>query len=196
MKKRFLFRRGMLCGGLAFFFLLSLGLDSESFARAGSGEPFKSRGFSSSNSYRQNPGSTRSSPRKNYQQQSQQPQPQPASLPAYSTLPSVTQTGFLYWLAGGLTGEVWGGMLFRRLGIHVPGWGEGFGLVDIFLILFILGIIFYEVNRLRSWRAVKSATTRAGRPPCSFTYPVRSAEGTRHFPHPGPRRPTRPPRIR
>jgi hypothetical protein len=196
MRKSFLFRRGMVYGGLAFFFLLSLGLDSEAFARAGSGEPFKRRGPNSSNSYRQNSGSPPSSPQKNYQQQSQQPQPQPATIPPDSTPPPVTQTGFLYRLAGGLTGEVLGGMLFRRLGIHVSGWGEGFGLVDIFLILFILGIIFYEVNRLRSWRAVKSATARAGRPPHSYTHPIRTPGRTRQFPPPGPGRPTRPPGIR
>ncbi len=183
MKKRFLLRRGMLRGVLAFLFIICLGLDSEALARADSGKSFKSRGSSSSMSYEQNPGSTPSSPQKNYQQQSQQPQPLPPSIPTVSTPPTGTKAGFFSGFTGGLSGAVLGGMLFRSLGITVPGWGDGFGMVDIFLILLILGILFYEAKRLRAWRSTKSAAKRAGRPPASYTYPVRTAGGNRQFPY-------------
>ncbi len=196
MKKRFLLRRGMLHGVLAFFFLLCLGLNSETFARAGKESSLKSQGSSSSKSYQQNPGSTPSSPQKNYPQQSQQPQPQPPLFPPPSNPPSGTKGGFFSDFVGVLSGAVLGGMLFRSLGITVPGWGEGFGMVDIFLILFILGILFYEAKRLRNWRAAKSAATRAGRPPSPYTYPVRTTGGNRQFPHPDKRWPSRPPGIR
>jgi len=193
MKKRFLLRRGMLCGVLAFFFLLCLGFNSEAFARAGKGKSSKSGASSSSKSYQQTPSSTPSSPQKNYQQQSKQPQPQPPLFPAASPPPSGTKTGFFSGFAGGVTGAVLGGMLFHILGITVPGWGAEFGMVDIFLILFILGIIFYERKRLRNWRATKAAATRAGRSP--YSDPSRTAGGNRRFPITDKRWPARPPRI-
>jgi len=196
MKKKFLPHRGMLCGVLACFFLLGLGLDSEALARAGKGRSSKSGGSSSSKSYQKNPGSTPSSPQKNYQQQSQQPQPQPPLFPKASNPSSGAKTGFFSGFGGSVTGAVLGGMLFHRLGITVPGWGEGFGMVDIFLILLILGIIFYEGKRLRDWRAAKSATIKAGRPPSPYTLPVRTPGGNRQFPYMDKRRPARPPGIR
>jgi len=196
MKKRFLLRRGMLCGVLACFFLLGPGLDSEALARAGKGRAPKGGGASSSKSYQQTPGSAPSSPQKNYQPQIQQPQPQPPLFPPPSHPPAGIKTGFFSGFTGGLTGAVWGGMLFRSLGITVPGWGEGFGMADIFLILFILGILLYEGKRLRNWRAAKAAAIRAGRPPSPYTLPVLPIGGNRQFPYMDNRRPARPPRIR
>jgi len=195
LKRRVLLRQGMLFGVLAFFFLFCLGLDSEAFARAGQGGSSKSRGSSSSKSSQQNPRSTPPSPQKNYQQPIQQPQPQPPFFPTASNPASGTNKGFFSAFAAGVTGAVLGGMLFRSLGINVPGWGAEFGMVDIFLILFILGIIFYELKRLRAWRATKSAATRAGRSPYSSTYPVRTTGGNRRVPYTDKRRPVRPPRI-
>jgi len=196
LKKRFLLRQGMLFGVLAIFFLLCLGLDSEAFARAGQGRSLKNRGSTSSKSSQQNPGSTPSSPQENYRQPSQQPQARPPSIPTASTPLSGTKTGFFSGFAAGVPGVVLGGMLFRSLGINVPGWGAEFGMVDIFLILFILGIIFYELKRLRAWRATKSAATRAGRSPYSSTYPVHTTGGNRRVPYTDKRRPARPPGIR
>jgi predicted lipid-binding transport protein (Tim44 family) len=117
-------------------------------------------------------------------------------FPAASPPPSGTKTGFFSGFAGGVTGAVLGGMLFHILGITVPGWGAEFGMVDIFLILFILGIIFYEMKRLRNWRATKAAATRAGRSPYSSTYPGRTTGGSRRDSYMDQRRPARPPGIR
>ena len=195
MKKSFLLRPGVSCGVLVLFFLLALGLESGGFARAAQEKSAKNPAPGSSRSYQQKPRSTPSSPQKNYQQPGPQSQPlffPPASNPASGG----TKTGFFSGFTGGVTGAVLGGMLFRSLGINVPGWGAEFGLVDIFLILFILGVLFYELKSLRARMITKAAATRAGRSPFSSTHPIRTAGGSRRDPYMDNRRPARPPGIR
>ncbi len=68
-------------------------------------------------------------------------------------------------LAGGMVGGLLGGMLFRSLGFAGggSGMGEGFGFGDIFLILIILGIIYFVVKRFRARQtAMQMSTAGAG----------------------------------
>jgi len=153
--------RAILCLLFTLFFFIWLGLDSEVFARAGGGRSSGSRGFSSGGSYQPSPGPTP------YQQPGQQPQPQPTAPP------SGTGRSFMSGLAGGMVGGLLGGMLFRSLGFAGSEMGEGgFGFGDIFLILIILGIIYFVVKRFRSRQtAMQMSTAGAGSSSYSFPSP-------------------------
>ena len=145
----------ILCFLFTLFFLVWLGLDSEVYARAGGGRSSgSSRGFSSGGAAPRSP-SPATPPQRQYQQPSPQAQP-PAPGMGRSLL-----TG----LAGGMVGGLLGGMLFRSLGFAGggSGMGEGFGFGDIFLILIILGIIYFVVKRFRARQtAMQMSTAGAG----------------------------------
>ncbi len=66
-----------------------------------------------------------------------------------------------------------GGMLFRSLGFAGSEMGDGgFGFGDFFLILIILGIIYFVVKRFRSRQtAMQMSTAGAGPSPYSFPTP-------------------------
>lgn len=96
-------------------------------------------------------------------------------------------------------GGIIGGMLFRSLGFAGSGdWGGGFGLVDLFFILLLLGAIYYLVKHFRSRPALQMSAAaagsvaypfpepRSGLPPQfpdSFEYPISKKEipGLRHI---------------
>ena len=60
-------------------------------------------------------------------------------------------------------------MLFRSLGFaDGPGWGGGFGFGDIFLLLVILGIIYFVIKRFRSRETMQMSTAGAGSAPNSY----------------------------
>ena len=155
--------RGIFCLLFTLLFLVWLGLDSEVFARAGGGRSSGSRGFSSGGSSQRSPSPTPPSQQRDYQQSRPQQQPQP-SVP-----PSGMGRSFFSGLAGGLVGGLLGGMLFRSLGFAGPGMGEGFGFGDIFLLLIILGVIYFVVKRFRSRQTMQMSTAGAG--PSPYSYP-------------------------
>jgi predicted lipid-binding transport protein (Tim44 family) len=72
---------------------------------------------------------------------------------------------------GGMVGGLLGGMLFSSLGFAGPGFGGGFGLSDIFLILVILGIIYFVVKRFRSRQTLQMSMAGAGGAPYSYPGP-------------------------
>ena len=90
-------------------------------------------------------------------------------------------------------GAVLGGMLARNLGFKIPGGSEGFGLVDIILILVVIGIIYAVVKRFRGRTAMKTSAARTRRPP--FSFPGRSTAVNNRFPYPDQGRIMRPPRV-
>ncbi|HSR10505.1 MAG TPA: Tim44 domain-containing protein [Thermodesulfobacteriota bacterium] len=149
---------------LAVLFVLWLGMDTDAFARAGGGKSSGSRGYSSGGSYQRSPSPTPSAPQRNYQQP--QPQAQPAPPP-----PSAGRS-FMSGLAGGLVGGMLGGMLFRSLGFAGSGMGEvgGFGFGDIFLLIVILGIIYFVVKRFRARQAAMQMSG-AGAGGSSYSFP-------------------------
>ncbi len=149
---------------LPLFFLLWLGMDSEAFARAGGGRSSGSRGFSSGGSYSRTPSQSAPSQPRNYQQPTQ---PQPGQQ-----FPGAGRS-FFSGMAGGLAGGLLGGMLFRSLGFAGPGseMGEGgFGFGDIFLILIVLGIIYFVVKRFRARQAAMQMSA-AGAEGISYPFP-------------------------
>jgi len=168
MKRVFRKPQAMLCLIFGLLFLIWLGLESEVSARAGSGRSSGSRGYSSGRSYQRSPGPgpTTAPQQREYQQQRQQVQPPPSSA----------GRGFLSGLAGGMIGGLLGGMLFRSLGFAGPGWGGGFGLADIFLILIILGIIYFMVKRFRSRQTMQMSAAGAGLSPGPIFAPPPSGE--------------------
>lgn len=140
-------------------FLFLLGLDSDVFARASGGRSSGSRGYSSGGSYQRSPSQSPTPVQRDYQQPSQQSQPPPAGA----------GRSFFSGLAGGLAGGLLGGMLFRSLGFaDGPGWGGGFGFGDIFLLLVILGIIYFVIKRFRSREIMQMSTAGAGSAPNSY----------------------------
>ncbi len=156
--------RSILCLLLTLFFLVWLGLDAEVFARAGGGRSSGSRGFSSGGSSQRSPSPAPPSQQKGYQQ----PQPTPP--------PSGAGRSFMSGLAGGMVGGLLGGMLFRGLGFAGSETGDGgFGFGDIFLILIILGLIYFVVKRFRSRQTAMQMST-AGAGPSSYSYPGPSLE--------------------
>jgi predicted lipid-binding transport protein (Tim44 family) len=157
----------IICLLFTLFFLVWLGLDSEVFARAGGGRSSgSSRGFSSGGSSPRGP-----SPASPSQREYQQPRPQ-----AQPTAPaSGMGRNFLTGLAGGMVGGLLGGMLFRSLGFAGGGMGTGeggFGFGDIFLLLVILGIIYFVVKRFRARQTMQMSTAGAGTLPYSFPGPT------------------------
>ncbi|HEX7372621.1 MAG TPA: Tim44-like domain-containing protein, partial [Thermodesulfobacteriota bacterium] len=72
---------------------------------------------------------------------------------------------------GGMVGGLLGGMLFRSLGFAGDGMGGGFGLSDIFLIMIVLGIIYFVVKRFRSRQAMQMSMAGAGGSPYSYPGP-------------------------
>ena len=163
MKRFWLHRRAILGAAFAFFFLVWLGLDSEVFARAGGGRSSGSRSYSSGGSTSRSTSPTQPSP----SQQKQYQQTQPAQ-PAAPASPS---RGFFSGLMGGMVGGLLGGMLFRSLGFAGDGMGGGFGLSDIFLIMIVLGIIYFVVKRFRSRQAMQMSMAGAGGSPYSYPGP-------------------------
>ena len=161
MKKELYQSQAVFCLIFSLFFLVWLGLDSEAWARVGGGRSSGSRGYSSGGSSPRSPSQTPTSPsqQKQYQQPSQQPSP------------AGTGRIFFSGMAGGLVGGLLGGMLFRSLGFAGPGAGgeEGFGFGDIFLILIILGIIYFVVKRFRSRQTMQMSAAGAG--PSSYSFP-------------------------
>ncbi|MBM4329825.1 MAG: Tim44 domain-containing protein [Deltaproteobacteria bacterium] len=159
MKKILRQPRVILCLGFLLFFLLWLGMESEAFARAGGGRSSGSRGSTPSRSYQQSP---RQSPAQAPQQKNLQQQPSPG-----------TGRSFFSGIAGGLMGGFLGAMLFRSLGFaDGGGMGEGgFGFGDIFLILIILGIIYFVVKKFRSRGAMQMSMAGAGAAPYSYPQP-------------------------
>lgn len=156
-------RRSIFYAAFAFFFLLWLGLDSEAFARAGGGRSSGSRSYSSGGSTSRSTSPTQPSP--SQQRQYQQTQPaQPAS-------PASPGRGLFSGFMGGIMGGLLGGMLFRSLGFAGDGMGEGFGMGDIFLLLIILGIIYFVVKRFRSRQTLQVSMAGAGGAPYSFPGP-------------------------
>jgi predicted lipid-binding transport protein (Tim44 family) len=163
MKRFWLHRRAILGAAFALFFLVWLGLDSEVFARAGGGRSSGSRSYSSGGSTSRSTSPTQPSP----SQQKQYQQTQPAQ-PAAPASPS---RGFFSGLMGGMVGGLLGGMLFRSLGFAGDGMGGGFGLSDIFLIMIVLGIIYFVVKRFRSRQAMQMSMAGAGGSPYSYPGP-------------------------
>jgi len=152
----------IICLLFTLFFLVWLGLDSEVFARVGGGRSSgSSRGFSSGGSSPRSP-----SPASPSQREYQQPRPQAQPAPPTSG----AGRSFFSGLAGGVVGGLLGGMLFRSLGFAGggSGMGEGFGFGDIFLILIILGIIYFVVKRFRARQTMQMSTAGAGTSPYSF----------------------------
>ena len=150
---------------LALFSLLWLGLESEVFARAGSGRSSGSGGYSSGGSSQRSPSQSPSpAPQQRDLQQQRQQQPIP---------PTGAGRSFLSGIAGGLIGGMLGGMLFRSLGFAGDsGWGSGgFGFGDILLILIILGIIYFVVKRFRSRETMPMSAAGAGATPYSYPLP-------------------------
>jgi len=158
-------RRAILLAAFALVFLVWLGLESEAFARAGGGRSSGSRSYSSGGSTSRSTSPTQPSP--SQQKQYQQTQPaQPVS-------PASPSRGFFSGLMGGMVGGLLGGMLFSSLGFagSGPGFGGGFGLSDIFLILVILGIIYFVVKRFRSRQTLQMSMAGAGGAPYSIPGP-------------------------
>ena len=164
MKKRWRHSQAVFCLIFAFFFLVWLGLDSEVFARAGGGRSSGSRSYSSGGSTSRSTTPTQPSP--SQQKQYQQTQPaQPVS-------PASPSRGFFTGLMGGMVGGLLGGMLFRSLGFAGDGiGGGGFGMSDIFLIMIILGIIYFVVKRFRSRQTLQMSMAGAGGAPYSYPGP-------------------------
>jgi len=112
----------------------------ETWARAGGGGSFGSRGFRSF-----------SSPSRNYY--SPRPPAQPPTEPRNpyaAPMPPSPGGGFMRGLAGGMLGGLLGGMLFRSLGFAgYGGMGGGFGLMDL-VILGAIGLAIYWVVKQRS----------------------------------------------
>ncbi len=143
----------------AFLFFIWLAMDSEVFARAGSGRSSGSRSYSSGGSSTRTPSAP---PPAQYQQPQSPVQPPGAGR------------SFFSGLAGGIAGGLLGGMLFRSLGF-AGGMGEGeggFGFSDILLIMVILGIIYFVVKRFRSRNTMQMSTAGAG--PAPYSYPIPS----------------------
>ena len=163
MKKFWYHRRVILGAAFALFFLVWLSLDSEVFARAGGGKSSGSRGYSSGGSTSRSTSPTQPSPSQQYQQ----------TQPAQPVPPASTGRSFFSGLMGGMVGGLLGGMLFSSLGFagSGPGFGGGFGLSDIFLILVILGIIYFVVKRFRSRQTLQMSMAGAGGAPYSYPGP-------------------------
>jgi predicted lipid-binding transport protein (Tim44 family) len=156
-------RRTILLAAFSFVFLVWLGLESEVFARAGGGTSSGTRSYSSGGSTSRSTTPTQPSP---YQQkQNQQTQPAPTVPPASPS------RGLFSGLMGGMIGGLLGGMLFSSLGFAGPGFGGGFGLADIFLILVILGIIYFVVKRFRARQTLQMSMAGAGGSPYSYPGP-------------------------
>jgi len=163
MKKGWRYSQAVFCLISALFFLVWLGLDSEVFARAGGGRSSGSRSYGSGGSTSRSTSPTQPSP----SQQKQYQQTQPAQ-PAAPASPS---RGFFSGLMGGMVGGLLGGMLFRSLGFAGDGMGGGFGLGDIFLIMIVMGIIYFVVKRFRSRQAMQMSMAGAGGAPYSYSGP-------------------------
>ena len=155
MNRFWLHRRTVLTVGFTLLFLVWLGLDSEVSARAGGGRSSGTRSYSSGGSTSRPASPTQPSP-------SQPAQPIPPASPSRS---------FFSGLAGGVMGGLLGGMLFNSLGFAGPGSGEGFGMSDIFLILIILGIIYFVVKRFRSRQTMQMSMAGAGGAPYPYSGP-------------------------
>ena len=154
MKKFWQHRRAILIAAFSFVFLVWLGLESEVFARAGGGRSSGSRSYSSGGSTSRSTTPAQPSPSQQYQQ----------TQPAPTVPPASPGRSFFSGLMGGMVGGLLGGMLFSSLGFAGPGFGGGFGLADIFLILVILGIIYFVVKRFRARQTLQmSMAGRAGR---------------------------------
>lgn len=156
-------RRGTFSVLFILLFLVWLGLESEALARAGGGRSSGSRSYSSGGSTSRSTSPTQPSP----SQQKQYQQTQPAQ-PAAPASPS---RGFFSGLMGGMVGGLLGGMLFRSLGFAGDGMGGEFGLSDIFLIMIVLGIIYFVVKRFRSRQAMQMSMAGAGGSPYSYPGP-------------------------
>ncbi len=163
MKRFWQHRRAILLAASSFVLVVWLGLESEVFARAGGGTSSGTRSYSSGGSTSRSTTPTQPSP---YQQkQNQQTQPAPTVPPASPS------RGLFSGLMGGMFGGLLGGMLFSSLGFAGPGFGGGFGLADIFLILVILGIISFVVKRFRYRQALQMNMAGAGGSPYSYSGP-------------------------
>ena len=147
--------RAVLGVGFILLFLVWLGMDSEVFARAGGGRSSGSRSYSSGGSTSRSASPT-------------QPSPSP---PAQPVPPASPGRSLFSGLAGGMIGGLLGGMLFNSLGFAGPGSGGGFGLSDIFLILIILGIIYFVVKRFRSRQTMQMSMAGAGGAPYPYSGP-------------------------
>ncbi len=145
---------------LAILFLLWLGMDTVAYARAGGGRSSGSRSYSGSSA----PRSPSPAPPRQYQQPTQPSQPM-------GPAPGAGRS-FFSGLAGGMVGGLLGGMLFRSLGFagSEAGEGGGFGFGDMFLILIILGIIYFVIQRFRARQAAMQMST-AGAGPSAFSFP-------------------------
>ena len=169
MKRPFTQPRNLLLAACILLVLFWLGLESEVFARAGGGRSSGSRGYSSGGSFQRSPSPapTPAPQQREYQQPRQQPLPPAAS----------TGRSFLSGMAGGLVGGLLGGMLFRSLGFAGGSdSGGGFGFGDIFLILIILGIIYFLVKRFRSRQTMQMVAAGEGALP--YSYPLPSSAPT------------------
>jgi predicted lipid-binding transport protein (Tim44 family) len=157
MKRFWAHGRTVLFAGFALFFLVWLAMDTEVFARAGGGKSSGSRSYSSGGSPSRSTSPTQPSP-------SQPAQPAPPASPSRS---------FFSGLAGGMVGGLLGGMLFNSLGFAGSGggFGGGFGLSDIFLILVILGIIYFVVKRFRARQTMQMSMAGAGGAPYPYSGP-------------------------
>ena len=153
-------RRAILIAAFSFVFIVSLGLESEVFARAGGGRSSGSRGFSSGGSTSRSTAPTQPSPSQQKQYQQTQPsQPVP---------PASAGRSFFSGMMGGIMGGLLGGMLFRSLGFAGDGMEGGFGLSDLFLIMIGLGIIYFVVKRFRSRQTLQMSMAGAGGAPYSY----------------------------
>jgi predicted lipid-binding transport protein (Tim44 family) len=158
MKRFWQHRRAILIAAFSFVFLVWLGLESEVFARAGGGRSSGSRSYSSGGSTSRSTSPSQPSP----SQQNQPTQPVPPASPS---------RGFFSGLMGGMVGGLLGGMLFRSLGFAGDGMEGGFGLSDLFLIMIVLGIIYFVVKRFRSRQALQMSMAGAGGAPYSYPGP-------------------------
>ncbi len=76
-----------------------------------------------------------------------------------------------------------GGMLFRSLGFAGGNWGgEGFGMGDLFLILIMLGIIYFVIKRFRSPHTMQMSPATAGQSP--YSHPPDLSPGPGYSPPP------------
>lgn len=145
------------CIGILVFMFVCIS-ETDSFARAGSGRFFGSRG---SRSY--------TIPSKPYQPQNQNQQGPaypdqqkqiPSPNPAYPPNQQQPGSGFLRGLAGGIVGGIIGNILFgciaRAFGLGMGGFGgSGIGLLDILLI----GVLIYGVYRFFRRQRLDVGTT-------------------------------------
>lgn len=155
--------------GVAFLFLLFIGMEAAAFARVGGGRSLGGRGYSPRGGRIYQRTTPVQKPNVN-QQRPQQTEPQSAP-PIQQPQPSFGRS-LLYGIGGGLMGGMIGNMLFGGRGYAGEReWsGEGFSFGDIIIILIILGMIYFFYKKYRSRKdEMRMSTVGAGYAP-SYAY--------------------------